>query len=231
MPGFALILSDAEWAAPLWLTARVAAAATVLGVAIGGIIGFVLARRDFRGRDALDAVVLLPIVLPPTVLGYFLLVCLGQRSWIGQAWTSLFGEPLVFSVSGAIVAASVYTIPLVAKSMRGAFAVMDRTLEDAARVDGAGIRDLFRYVYLPQVAPPLLAAGSMAFARAIGDFGVTLMVAGNIPGRTQTASIAIYDLVAAGRDREAFVLALIVSVGCVFVVWLSAWAGAVYRRG
>src|SRR5438094_775750 len=115
---------------PLWLSAWVSGIATLAGLIVGSLLGHLLARGRFRGRDALDSIVLLPLVLPPTVLGYYLLVVLGQRSGFGQLWTSIFGHPLVFTPVAAVVAACVHTVPMVTKSMRGAFAVMDHSLED-----------------------------------------------------------------------------------------------------
>ncbi|MEE8169020.1 MAG: molybdate ABC transporter permease subunit [Phycisphaerae bacterium] len=214
---------------PLWLSAWVASTATVIGIVVGSVIGLVIARRRFFGRELLDSIILLPMMLPPTVLGYYLLVVIGERTGFGAVWESLLGWPLVFTPTAAVLAACLHTVPIVAKSMRGAFATLDPVLEDMARIDGASRMALARYVYLPQVLPPLVAAGTIAFARAVGDFGVTLMVAGNIPGRTQTASLAIYDLLMAGRDGEALVLTLIVTVICVIVIRLSARAGQSYR--
>jgi len=213
----------------LWLTLWVSAAASLIGLVVGVAIGFALARLRFPGRDLLDALILLPMVLPPTVLGYYLLVIIGQRSGIGGWLEAAFGVRLVFTPAACVLAACMSTIPLVAKTMRGAFATMDPVLEDMACVDGADPSRVHWHIHLPQVLPPLIAAVTMAFARAVGDFGVTIMVAGSIPGRTQTASLAIYDMMMAGRDRDALVLSLIVSAMCIVVVWLSAKAGRLYR--
>jgi molybdate transport system permease protein len=215
---------------PLWLTAWVAGLATLIGVVVGTSLAYVVARKRFRGRELIDTIILLPLALPPTVLGYYLLVVVGQRSVIGQTWSAIFGAPLVFTPAAAVLAACMHTVPMIAKSMRGAFALIDPTLEDMARTDGAAGLTKFREVYLPQVMPPLTAVATMAFARAVGDFGVTLMVAGNIPGQTQTASIAIYDLMMAGRQGEALVLTIVVSAASLLVIWLSTRAGESYHH-
>jgi molybdate transport system permease protein len=151
-------------------------------------------------------------VLPPTVLGYYLLVLLGSRSAFGSFLDRTFGIRLTFTVTAAIIAATIHALPLVTKSLRAAFESVNTDLEAAARTLGLNNRRIFFRVTLPLAAKGVLAATALAFARALGDFGVTIMIAGNIPGKTQTASVAIYDAVQAGRDNEAFTLAVIVSV-------------------
>src|ERR1051325_8949164 len=206
---------------PLALSIRVALIATALVVLIGVALGWLLARRRFFGREMLDALVTLPLVLPPTVLGYYLLVLLGRNGPLGRAIESVTGEPLVFTWRGAVVAASVGALPLVVKTSRAAIAAVDKNLEDAARTLGQSEWRVFWRVTMPLASRGIIAAAMLAFARALGDFGATLMVAGNIPGRTQTAAIAIYDAAQAGRNEYALVLVLILSVVALSLVYAT----------
>ncbi len=205
---------------PLWLSLRVAAVSTVVVVVVGVGLGWLLARRRFFGREALDALVTLPLVMPPTVLGYYLLVLLGTRSGLGGFLYRSFGVRLTFTVTAAVIAATIHALPLVTKSLRAAFESVDLELEAAARTLGLNERRIFFRVTLPLAWRGVLAATALAFARALGDFGVTIMIAGNIPGRTQTASVAIYDAVQAGHDNEAFTLAVIVSLIAIAMLYL-----------
>lgn len=204
-------LADIDWF-PIKLSFFVAAAATIISVSVGGALAWLLSRRNFPGRDLLDTAVTLPLVLPPTVLGYYLLVLLGNNSPLGALLNERFGIRLTFTVTAAVIAATVHALPLVTKTMRAAFDAVDEELLSAARSLGAGEGRVFFRVMLPLAKRGLLAATALAFARALGDFGITIMIAGNIPGRTQTASVAIYDAVQAGRDNEALLFAVIVSV-------------------
>ena len=180
---------------PLWLSLEVAGAATVLSLIAGVWLAWLLANRQFAGRDAVDALTTLPLALPPTVLGYYLLVAIGRSSWIGQAWEHVTGSPLVFTWRAAVIASTLHAVPLLVKSARAGFASVDRALERAGRSLGASEWRLFWRVSLPLTRRPIAAAAVLAFARSMGDFGATLMIAGDIPGRTQTAAIAIYDAV------------------------------------
>jgi molybdate transport system permease protein len=206
---------------PLWLSLRVAAISTALAVAIGLWLAWTLANRTFRGKEVLDAAITLPLVLPPTVLGYYLLVLLGRASPVGHLYESLFGGPLVFTWQAAVVASLFHSTPLLVKSARAAFESVDRSYERAARNLGANELRLFWRVTLPLVRRSILAASALAFARSLGDFGVTLMIAGNIPGRTQTVSIAIYDAVEAGNASAARVLVVIVSALALAILTLA----------
>ena len=197
---------------PLWLSLRVATISTAVALVVGLWLAWLLANRQFRGKEILDAAVTLPLVLPPTVLGYYLLVVLGRNSPVGHAYEWLFGVPLVFSWQAAVVAALFHSTPLLVKSARAAFESVDRSYERAARNLGASELRVFWRVTLPLARRSILAAGALAFARSLGDFGVTLMIAGSIPGRTQTVAIAIDDAVEAGNGAAARVLVIIVSV-------------------
>lgn len=203
-------ISTIDWF-PIQLSFQVSTLATAIALVFGVGIAWVLARHQFWGKESLDAAITLPLVLPPTVLGYYLLVLLGQRSFLGRAHEWFWGSPLTFTPAAAVVAATIHALPLMVKSVRAAFEGLDQRIEDAARTLGASELRVFLTVTLPLARRSIQAATALAFARALGDFGVTLMIAGNIPGRTQTASVAIYDAVQAGRDQDALVLVLIVS--------------------
>jgi molybdate transport system permease protein len=213
-------MNEIDWF-PLTLSLKVAIIATALVVVIGVALGWLLARKRFFGREALDAVVTLPLVLPPTVLGYYLLVALGRASPIGRAFEALTGQTLVFTLKGAVIAATIGALPLMVKTSRAAIAAVDTNLEDAARTLGQSEWRVFWRVTLPLARRGIAAAGMLAFARALGDFGATLMVAGNIPGRTQTAAIAIYDATQAGRDDYALILVLLLSVAALSIVYAT----------
>jgi molybdate transport system permease protein len=193
--------------APLALSLRVAAVATALGVAVGVPLAWVLARKSFPGRDVLSVLIVLPMVLPPTVLGYGLLVLLGRQGFAGPAIEAVFGEGLVFTPAAAVVAAFVAATPFLVRAAQGGFEQLDATYEEAARTLGRREFAIFLTVTAPLAWRGIAAGIALCFARAIGEFGATLMLAGNIPGRTQTASIAIYDAVQAGRLEQATTLA------------------------
>jgi molybdate transport system permease protein len=196
---------------PLLLSFEVAAVATCLASALGVAVAGVLTLPRVWGREFIDAAITAPMVLPPTVLGYYLLVLLGRESVIGHAFETLFGSTIVFTRMGAVVAAAIGALPLVTKAARAALEGVDRTLVGAARTLGASWTRAFFTVSLPLARRGITAGVMLGFARALGDFGVTLMVAGNIPGQTRTASLAIYDAVLSGHDADATQLALIMT--------------------
>jgi molybdate transport system permease protein len=206
---------------PLWLSLRVAVLSTALALAGGLWLAYILANRAFRGKDLLDAAVTLPLVLPPTVLGYYLLVWIGRSSVFGRVWESVTGSPLVFTWKAAVLAALLHALPLLVKSARAALESVDRNYERAARNLGASEWKLFWRVSFPQARRSILAATALAFARSLGDFGVTLMVAGNIPGRTQTIAVAIYDAVESGNGAAARVMVLVISVIALAILTLA----------
>ncbi|MDH0092186.1 MULTISPECIES: molybdate ABC transporter permease subunit [Achromobacter] len=209
-------MSDPVWV-PLLLSLKVAGWATLLATVAGTAAAYCLSRWRWPGRDLLDAILTLPLVLPPTVLGYYLLVLLGRRGIIGETLAGWDIE-LVFTWQGAVVAASVVAFPLVFKSARAAFESVDGQLENAARVLGVGEAGVFFRVTLPLAARGIAAGVLLAFARALGEFGATLMIAGNLPGRTQTLSVAIYEAVQAGDDATANMLVLVTSATCIVVL-------------
>ena len=205
--------------APIWvtllLTLKVALWATAINTLLGVAVGWLLARHRFVARDAVSAVLTLPLVLPPTVVGYYLLVLIGRRGWLGAWLHDTLGITLIFTWQGAVIAATVVAFPLVLTSARSAFEAVDPQLERAARVLGLNEWAVFFRVTLPMAWPGILAGVLLVFARSLGEFGATLMIAGSIPGRTQTLSVAVHDAVQAGDDTTANLLVVIISVTCV----------------
>ncbi len=212
---------DLDWSA-LWLSLKVAGWATAINLVLGVALGALLARRRFPGRELLDTVFTLPMVLPPTVLGYYLLVLIGSKGPMGRWLDESFGINLVFTWQAAVIAAAVASFPLVFKPARAAFEDVDGQLEQAARTLGISELALFFRVTLPLAWRGILAGLLLAFARAMGEFGATIMVAGSIPGRTQTLSIAIYEAVQAGNDGRANALVLLSSLVCISVLLIAA---------
>jgi molybdate transport system permease protein len=211
---------EGAWIA-LALTLKVAGWATALNLVLGVGIGFAMARARFAGRDVLDAVLTLPMVMPPTVLGYYLLVLIGSHTPLGSWLIRHLGIHLIFTWQGAVIAAMVVSFPLVFKAARAAFETVDPQLEDAARTLGMHEIAVFFRISLPLAWRGILAGLLLSFARSLGEFGATLMVAGSIPGRTQTLSIAVYEAVQAGQDDAANFLVAVTSIVCI-VVLLSA---------
>ena len=212
---------DQAWTA-LGLSLKVAGWATLLNLVFGVALGLALARLRFPGRDLLDTLLTLPMVMPPTVLGYYLLVLIGRHGWLG-AWLNTFGINLIFTWQGAVIASTIVAFPLVFKPARAAFEAVDGQLEQAARVLGISELGVFFRVTLPLAWRGILAGVLLAFARALGEFGATLMVAGSIPGKTQTLSIAVYEAVQAGQDELANTMVLITSLVCIAVLLTAGW--------
>lgn len=214
---------------PLLLSLKVAGWATLFAAVLGTATAFGLAHWRSRWCNLVDSVLTLPLVLPPTVMGYYLLVLFGRRGWLGE-WLAHWNITLVFTWQGAVLAATVVAFPLVLKSARAAFEEVDPQLRNAARVLGTSETAIFFRVVLPLASRGIFAGVLLAFARALGEFGATLMIAGNIPGRTQTLSIAIYEAVEAGNDDLANILVLVTSVTCVVVLWLAGHFLPAYGR-
>lgn len=202
----------------LLLSLKVAGVATVLNMVLGTAVAFALARWRFWGRNLLDTLLTLPMVLPPTVLGYYLLVAFGRHSPLGRWLKEGFDLNLIFTWQGAVIAAMVVTFPLIFKPARAAFEAVNPQLEQAARILGLSEWAVFFRVSLPLAWRGILAGILLAFARALGEFGATLMIAGSIPGQTQTLSIAIYEAVQAGDDGLANGLVVLVSAVCVVIL-------------
>jgi molybdate transport system permease protein len=215
---------------PLFLSFEVATMATLLAAAVGIAVAAVLANYRFRGRDLLDVVFTAPMVMPPTVLGYYVLVMLGRRSLLGRAYESLTGSSIVFTFAGAVVAATIGALPMVVKSVRAALEQTDPTLMLAARTLGATKLRAFFTVQIPLATRGIVAALMLAFARAAGDFGITLMVAGDIPGKTRTASLAIYGAIQAQREREATTMVVIFTIMVLAILYAVGKLTAVRRQ-
>ena len=207
---------------PLWLTLKIALLATLCALLAGVALAWLFARRSFYGRDLLESLLTLPMVLPPTVLGYYLLVAVGRNIPVGRFLEQDLGIRLIFTWQGAVLASAVVAFPLVFKSARAAFAGVEPTLEQAARVLGQCEWQVFFRVTLPLATRGILAGTLLAFARAMGEFGATLMVAGNLPGKTQTLSMAVYDAVQLGDEARANELVLVISLVCIAILLISS---------
>ncbi|MBV9405857.1 MAG: molybdate ABC transporter permease subunit [Acidobacteriaceae bacterium] len=221
-------LSSVDWF-PLWLSLRVATLATLFVLSVGTFIAYLLANKNFRGKNLLDSLITLPLVLPPTVLGYYLLVLVGRSSPFGHFYEGLFGQPLVFTWEAAVVAAFLHSAPIYIKAARAILEGVDYRYEWAARSLGASEWRTFWRVTLPLARRGLSSLATLSFARSLGDFGVTIMVAGNIPGRTQTLSVAIYDAVESGNGQLARVLVLVVSVAALAFLWPASYLSRTSR--
>lgn len=202
---------------PLWLSYKVATIATLFSLFIGVGIATLLAHKKFLGRELLDALVTVPMVMPPTVLGYYVLTAVGKNSWLGETFKSLTGGTIAFSVTGCVVAAFVGSVPLVIKSARSALEGVDPALVQAARTLGASPFRAYLTVQLPLAASGIAAGVMLAFARALGDFGVTVMVAGSMPGETQTAALFVYDQVL--KQAPAGAMVAVLTATAIFVLY------------
>ncbi|PIT22148.1 molybdate ABC transporter permease subunit [Snodgrassella communis] len=206
----------------LALSLKIALWATAINLVFGIGTGYILARKAVWGRELIDTVLTLPMVMPPTVLGYYLLVLIGKNGFIGQWLQHYLNINLIFTWQGAVIAATVVSFPLVFKPARAAFESLDPQLEQAARILGISNTGVFLRITLPLAWRGILAGVLLAFARSMGEFGATLMVAGSIPGQTQTLSIAVYEAVQAGDDFLANTLVLIISVVCILILLFTS---------
>jgi molybdate transport system permease protein len=210
----------------LVLSVRVAIVATLLNAALGIPLAYLLARRSFRGRALVDLLVTLPLVLPPTVTGYYLIVLLGRRGWLGAPLHGLTGWSVAFTWYAAVIAATVMALPLLVRTARAAIESVDRELERAAYTLGRSEWRTALEVTLPLARNGIIAGLVLAFARALGEFGATLMLAGNIPGKTATVPLAIYTAVQTGEMGEAVVLVLALTALSCAVLVLAGRLGA-----
>jgi molybdate transport system permease protein len=206
---------------PLFLSLKVAVLATAISLVLALALAWILSSLEFRGKEALDAFITLPLVLPPTVLGYYLLVLIGRETWLGKAYEAITGSPLVFTWQAAVVAAVIHSAPLLVKYIRAAMESLDRNYVKAARSLGIPEWRILLQVILPLCRRPIIASAVLAFARSLGDFGITIMIAGNIPGKTQTLAVAIYGAVEAGDGALARNLVLLISAIALGIVWLA----------
>ncbi len=205
---------------PVFLSLRVSTIATLIAIAVGIAPAWLLANKRFPGRELLDALITLPVVLPPSVLGYYLLLAIGRRGTIGAWLEHTFGVRVVFTWQAAVIAAVIAAMPLFVRAARGAIEQVDPAFVGAARTLGRSEPYIFFRVVLPLAWRGVLAGVVLCWARALGEFGATLLVAGNIPGRTQTMAIAIYDAVQAQEMARANGLVLILTGISVMVIVL-----------
>lgn len=201
----------------LYLSLKIAFCATLINLILGVGTGYLLSRPSLRGREFIDTLLTLPMVMPPTVLGYYLLILIGKHGFIGQ-WLNQWGIQLIFTWQGAVIAATIVSFPLVFKPARAAFETIDSQLQQAARVLGLNEWSVFFRITLPLAWRSILSGLLLAFARSLGEFGATLMVAGSIPNQTQTLSIAVYEAVQAGDDHLANMLVIIISIVCFLIL-------------
>jgi len=203
----------------LLLSIRVATLGTLLNAVVGIPLAYLLARRQFRGRAMLDLLTTLPLVLPPTVTGYYLIVLLGRRGWLGAPVYQVTGWSVAFTWYAAVVAATVMALPLLVRTAKAAFESVDRDLERAAYTLGRSELRTALEVTLPLARNGILAGLVLAFARALGEFGATLMLAGNIPGKTATVPLAIYTAVQTGEDGTALLLVgVLTALSCLVII-------------
>lgn len=208
---------------PIVLSFKVAAIATLFTFILGIFFARLLGKKDFPGRSILEVLIILPMVLPPSVTGYGLLVFFGMNGFFGKFLNSI-GIQVVFSWIGAVIAAVVVSFPLMYQSAKGAFGNIDRSYERAARTLGAGEKKIFWTITLPLAWPGIVSGIVLSFSRAIGEFGATIMVAGNIPGKTQTIPLAIYFAVDSGDSATANTLVAVITIfSFVLIFLLNLW--------
>ena len=193
-----------EFLSPIWISLKVASISGVAVIILGTLIGRLLARKSFKGKAVLETILMLPMVLPPTVVGFFLIVIFGKNSFAGQAIEWLFKQPIIFTWWAAVIASIVVAFPLMYQSAKSGFEGIDSDIEEAARVDGASEWRIFLFISIPLAWRALLSGSILSFARALGEFGATLMFAGNIPGKTQTIPTAIYIAIDSGNMKMAW---------------------------
>lgn len=194
---------------PLVITLKIAIISTFLVATLGVIISYILARRDFRGKWLAEILVTLPLVLPPTVTGYLLVVLLGKNGFLGNILYNITGWTILFTWQAAVIAAFIVSIPLMVKTTTAAIEAVDRDFEYAAFTLGRKELETALFITLPLAKKGILAGVVLSFARAVGEFGATLMIAGNIPGRTNTMAISIYSAFQAGNNELANMLVII----------------------
>lgn len=208
---------------PVFLSLRVACIAVIIVIIVGLPVARLMSRNNFPGKDLLEAFITLPLVLPPSVIGYGLLLLIGNNGMLGKFLANM-GISIMFTWWAVVLVASVVSFPLMYQSAKAAFKSVDVNLEKAARTLGASEVRIFFTITLPLAWPGLVAGLILAFARALGEFGATLMVAGNIPGQTQTIPLAIYFAVESGDDPTAQTLVAIVTIFCfLLILWVNRW--------
>lgn len=193
-----------EFLSPIWLSLKIATISGLIVILTGTLVGRLLARTTFKGKAILETVLMLPMVLPPTVIGFFLIVIFGKNSLAGQAIEWIFNQPIIFTWYAAVIASAVVAFPLMYQSAKSGFQGVDLSIEEAARVDGASEWKIFLFISIPLASKALISGSILSLARALGEFGATLMFAGNIPGETQTLPTAIYIAIDSGNMTIAW---------------------------
>ena len=193
-----------DFLSPLKLSVEIAFVAGIIVIVAGILLGKLMAKRNFRGKLLLETVMLLPLVLPPTVIGFLLIIIFGKNSIFGEFVQWLFDQPIMFTWWAAVIASTVVAFPLMYQSAKTGFESVDEDIENTARIDGANEWQIFFYVSIPLALKAIVSGGILSFTRALGEFGATLMFAGNIPGKTQTMPLAIYMAIDSGKMSLAW---------------------------
>ncbi|WP_130834450.1 molybdate ABC transporter permease subunit [[Erwinia] mediterraneensis] len=222
-----MMLSDLEWQAVL-LSLKISAIAVLFSLPLGILMAWVLVRCRFPGKALLDSLIHLPLVLPPVVVGYLLLIALGRRGFIGEWLYDLFGISVAFSWRGAAIASAVVAFPLMVRAIRLALEAVDTRLEQAARTLGAGRWRVFFTITLPLTLPGIIVGTVLAFARSLGEFGATITFVSNIPGETRTIPLAMYSLIETPGAEAAAARLCVVAIAlalCSLLIseWLTRW--------
>ncbi len=209
---------------PILLSLRIATIATIFSFLLGVFFAYLINKRNIPGKNIWETILILPMVLPPSVMGYLLLIAFGKRGIIGAFLLNTFHIQVVFTWVGAVIAACVVSLPLMYQNVKSAFVSMDPVYEKAAQTLGSSEWKIFRTVTFPLAWPGVISGIALAFARAIGEFGATLMIAGNIPGKTQTIPTAIYFAVESGKTDLANKLVMIMTAfSFALILGLNAW--------
>ncbi|WP_310833230.1 molybdate ABC transporter permease subunit [Paenibacillus pedocola] len=211
-----------DFFAPVWLSVKISLITSIIVFILATYAAKLMAGRKFPGHNLVETVLLLPLVLPPTVVGFVLLVILGRRSWVGRLYEQFTQHTILFTWGAAVIAAVVVAFPLVYRTVKAGFEGVEKDLEDAARAQGASELQVLRYVTLPLASRSLAAGYVLGFARGLGEFGATIMVAGNIPGRTQTVPTAIYVAVDGGNMTLAWMwVCSIIAISALMLMFVN----------
>ncbi|MBE5959187.1 MAG: molybdate ABC transporter permease subunit [Lachnospiraceae bacterium] len=214
---------------PLWISLKIAVMATVITFFAGIMAAFAVSHMK-RGRAVVDSIMSIPLVLPPTVVGFLLLILMGRNSFLGRFLNSV-GINVIFTVAGGVIASAIVSFPIMYRSTRGAIDQVDTNLINVARTLGMSEWEIFRKVLIPNAWPGIAAATVLSFARALGEFGATIMVAGNIPGKTRTMSVAIYSFMQSGNREKAYLwVGLIIMFSMVVLVLMNVFTDGFKRR-
>ncbi|MBT2572674.1 molybdate ABC transporter permease subunit [Bacillus sp. ISL-51] len=212
-------MTASEFFTPVALSFEVAAAAGIAVIILGTLAGAWMAKARFFGKTAVETLFMLPLVLPPTVVGFILIIIFGKHSFFGRAIEWIFHQPVIFTWWAAVIASAIVAFPLMYQSAKTGFAAIDPDIEGAARVDGAGSWRVFTHISVPLAFPSLLTGSILSLARALGEFGATLMFAGNIPGVTQTLPTAIYVAMDSGNETLAWIWVICIIIISFFMLF------------